>query len=120
MKEDPNKIIIYAGIKGENEDFITDNYYIFDTKENSIDLINKWTTKIMRYTGTRWRNHSLSKREPAGFHFAKNTNFLEIPKEIEIEGYDKENEINILIDYKNNVHFINQEKKTVDIFKGDN
>ena len=119
MKEDPNKIIIYAGIKGENEDFITDNYYIFDTKENSIDLINKWTTKIMRYTGTRWRNHSLSKREPAGFHFAKNTNFLEIPKEIEIEGYDKENEINILIDYKNNVHFINQEKKTVYIFKGD-
>ena len=120
MKEDPNKIIIYAGIKGENEDFITDNYYIFDTKENSIDLINKWTTKIMRFTGTRWRNYTLSKRDPAGFHFAKNSNFLEIPKEIEIEGYDKENDINILIDYKNNVHFINQEKKTVDIFKGDN
>ena len=120
MKDDPNKIIIYSGIKGENEDFITDNYYIFDTKENTIDLIDKWSTKIMRFTGTRWRNYSLSKRDPAGFHFAKNSNFLEIPKEIEIEGYEKENEINLLIDYKNNVHFINQEKKTIDIFKGDN
>ena len=120
MKEDNNKILIYAGIKGENEDFITDIYYIFDTKENSIDIINKWNTKIMRFTGTRWRNYTLSKRDPAGFHFAKNSNFLEIPKGFEIEGYEKDNDINLLIDYKNNVHFINQEKKVVDIFKGDN
>ena len=117
MKNDNNKILIYAGIKGENEDFITDNYYIFDAKEKSIDLIKKWDTKIMRFTGTRWRNYSLSKRDPAGFHFAKNSNFLEIPKGLEIEGYKNENEINILMDYKNNVHFINLEKKFVDIFK---
>ena len=116
-KNDNNRIIIYAGIKGENEDFITDSYYIFDTKENSIDLINKWDTKMLRFTGTRWRNYTLSKRDPTGFHFAKNSNFLEIPKNFEIDGY--ENELNILIDYKNNVHFINQEKKLVDIFKGD-
>ena len=120
MKNDNNKILIYAGIKGENEDFITDNYYIFDAKEKSIDLIKKWDTKIMRFTGTRWRNYSLSKRDPAGFHFAKNSNFLEIPKGLEIEGYKNENEINILMDYKNNVHFINLEKKFVDIFKGEN
>ena len=119
MKNDNNKILIYAGIKGENEDFITDNY-IFDAKEKSIDLIKKWDTKIMRFTGTRWRNYSLSKRDPAGFHFAKNSNFLEIPKGLEIEGYKNENEINILMDYKNNVHFINLEKKFVDIFKGEN
>ena len=116
-KENNNKILIYSGIKGENEDFITDNYYIFDTKENTIDIINKWNTKILRFTGTRWRNYTLSKRDPAGFHFAKNSNFLELPKGIEIEGYG--NEINLLIDYKNNVHFINQEKKLIDIFKGD-
>ena len=120
MKTNNNKILIYAGIKGENEDFITDNYYIFDPKENSINLIKKWDTKIMRFTGTRWRNYSLSKRDPAGFHFAKNSNFLEIPKGFEIEDYKTENEINLLIDYKNNVHFINLEKKFVDIFKGDN
>ena len=72
---------------------------------------------MLRFTGTRWRNYTLSKRDPTGFHFAKNSNFLEIPKNFEIDGY--ENELNILIDYKNNVHFINQEKKLVDIFKGD-
>ena len=115
-----NKILIYAGIKGENEDFITDNYYIFDANNNSIDLINKWDTKIMRFTGTRWRNYTMSKRDPSGFHFAKNSNFIEIPKELEIEGYEKEEGLKILIDYKNNVHFINLEKKIVDIFKGDN
>ena len=115
-----NKILIYAGIKGENEDFITDNYYIFDANNNSIDLINKWDTKIMRFTGTRWRNYTMSKRDPSGFHFAKKSNFIEIPKELEIEGYEKEEGLKILIDYKNNVHFINLEKKIVDIFKGDN
>ena len=119
MKNENNKILIYAGIKGENEDYITNNYYIFDCKENSIDLINKWDTKMMRFTGTRWKNYTLSKRDPAGFHFAKNSNFLEIPKELEIEGYENEGDINLLIDYKNNVHFINQEKKIIDIFKGD-
>ena len=119
MKNDNNKILIYAGIKGENEDFIKDYYYIFDSKKNTIDLINKWDTKIMKFTGTRWKNHKLSKRDPAGFHFAKNSNFLEIPGELEIEGYENEGDINLLIDYKNNVHFINQEKKIIDIFKGD-
>ena len=60
---------------------------------------------MLRFTGTRWRNYTLSKRDPAGFHFAKNSNFLEKPKGIEIDGY--ENDINLLIDYKNNVHFVN-------------
>ena len=119
MNDNKDKILIYAGIKGENEDFIVNNYYIFDTKENAIDIINKWSSKMFRFTGTRWRNYILSKRDPAGFHFAKNSNFLEIPKGIEIDGYENENGINLLIDYKNNVHFVNQEKKTIDIFKGD-
>ena len=119
MNDNKDKILIYAGIKGENEDFIVNNYYIFDTKENAIDIINKWNSKMFRFTGTRWRNYTLSKRDPAGFHFAKNSNFLEIPKGIEIDGYENENGINLLIDYKNNVHFVNQEKKTIDIFKGD-
>ena len=74
---------------------------------------------MMRFTGTRWKNYTLSKRDPAGFHFAKNSNFLEIPKELEIEGYENGGDINLLIDYKNNIHFINQEKKIIDIFKGD-
>jgi hypothetical protein len=116
-KENMDKILIYAGIKGDNEDFITEHYYLYDTKENSIDLIKKWNNKIMKYTRTSWRNYKLSRREPAGFHFAKNSNFLDLPKGIIIDGYDEN--INLLIDYKNNVHFIDQDKKIIDIFKGD-
>ena len=117
FKENTDKILIYAGIKGDNEDFITEHYYLYDTKENSIDLIKKWESKILKNTRTTWRNYSLSKRDPQGFHFAKNSNFLVLPKGIKIDGYDED--INLLIDYKNNVHFINQDKKSIDIFKGD-
>ena len=116
-KENLDKILIYAGIKGDNEDFITEHYFLYDTKENSIDLIKKWDNKILKYTRTAWRNYTLGRREPAGFHFAKNSNFLELPKGVQIDGYD--DDIDLLIDYKNNVHFINQEKKKIDIFKGD-
>ena len=118
-KENLDKILIYAGIQGDNEDFITEHYYLYDSKDNSIDLIKKWANKILKYSSSRWRNYNLSKRDPSGFHFAKNSNFLELPKGVKIEGYD-EDDINLLIDYKNNVHFINQEKKTIDIFKSDN
>ena len=117
FKENTDKILIYAGIKGDNEDFITEHYYLYDTKENCIDLIKKWESKILKNTRTTWRNYSLSKRDPQGFHFAKNSNFLDLPKGIKLDGYDEG--INLLIDYKNNVHFINQEKKSIDIFKGD-
>ena len=117
MKNDNNKILIYAGIKGENEDFIKDYYYIFDSKKNTIDLINKWDTKIMKFTGTRWKNYKLSKRDPAGFHFAKNSSFLKLPKKAKIEDY--EGDIFLMMDYRNNVHFIDQDKMCIDIYKSD-
>ena len=116
-KENKDKILIYSGIQGENEDYITDYYYLYDTKENSIDLVEKWENRILRYTGSRWRNSNLTKKDPSGFHFAKNSNFLRLPKIVNIEGYD--DELYLLMDYKNNVHFINQDQKSIDIYKGD-
>ena len=117
-KEDNNKILLYAGIQGnDNEDYVIDNYYLFDTRDNSIDLIEKWNNKIMKYVGSRWRFSNLSKKDPAGYHFAKNSNFLKLPKSVNIEGY--ENDIYLLMDYKNNVHFIDQDEKAIDIFKSD-
>ena len=71
----------------------------------------------MKYVGSRWRFSNLGKKDPAGYHFAKNTNFLKLPKSLNIEGYY--NDIYLLMDYKNNVHFINQEKKKIDIFRSD-
>ena len=115
--EDDNKILLYAGIQGDNEDYISDSYYLFDTKDNSIDLIEKWYSKIMKYVSSRWRNSNLTKKDPSGYHFAKNSNFLKLSKNINIEGY--EDDIYLLMDYKNNVHFINQEQKTIDIYKSE-
>ena len=116
-KEDNNKILLYAGIQGNNEDYVIDNYYLYDTKDNSIDLIEKWNNKVMKYVGSRWRYSNLSKKDPPGYHFAKNSNFLKLPKSDIIEGY--ENDIYLLMDYKNNVHFIDQDEKAIDIFKSD-
>ena len=115
-KDDDNKIIIYGGIQGENEDFIVD-YYLYDTIDNSLDLINKWDNKILKYVGSRWRNSNLSKKDPSGFHFAKNSNFLKLPQKAKIEDY--EGDIYLMMDYRNNVHFIDQDKQCIDIFKSD-
>ena len=115
-EEDKNKILIYGGIQGENEDFVID-YYLYDTKENSIDLINRWDNKILKYVGSRWRNSNLSKKDPIGYHFAKNSNFLKLPQKAKIEDY--EGDIYLMMDYRNNVHFIDQEQKCIDIYKSD-
>ena len=36
-----DKIHIYAGIQGEEEEFITEYYLVYDTKNNTIDKIKK-------------------------------------------------------------------------------
>ena len=120
-KNNPNKVMIYSGIQGENEDFINDFYLLYDAKENSMDKIDKWNVDQYKYYGKRWKNYVLRKKDPPGFHFAKNSNFLKIPGDIKIEGYEnnKEEYIDVLIDYKVNVHFIFQDKKKIDIYRGD-
>ena len=116
-KEDKNKILIYGGIQGDNEDFIIDYYYLYDTKDNSIDLVDKWTNRILKYVGSRWRNSNLTKKDPPGFHFAKNSNFLKLPQKAKIDEYD--GEIYLMMDYKNNVHLIEKKKKYIDVYKSD-
>ena len=115
--EDKNKILIYCGIQGENEDYIIDYYLLYDTKENTLDLIDKWHNNILKYVGSRWRNSNLSKKDPLGYHFAKNSNFLKLPKKAKIEDYD--GDIYLMMDYRNNVHFIDQEQKFIDIYKNE-
>jgi len=61
-----NKILIYTGIQGEKEDYITDYYYLYDTKENSIDLVEKWENRVLSFAGSRWRNSNLTKNYPSG------------------------------------------------------
>ena len=111
-KNKEEEIMIYNGIKGEDEEFINDYYLIYNTKKNEIKKIKSWETKQFKLIGKKWKNYILKKTDLQGFHFAKNTKFLNINN---LEGYSN---LNILIDYKNNFHFIDQNKEEIDIYRG--
>ena len=118
-KHNNNQILIYSGIQGENEDFITDYYLLYDTKNNTMDKIDKWNLNQYKYIGNDWRDYEIKINDPKGFHFAKNSNFILMPKNAIPEGYDDNDLIDILIDYKNNVHFIIQKNQQIDIYRGE-
>ena len=118
FRQNPNEILIYCGIKGEDEDFIMEYYLLYNTKNNSMDKISKWNMQQYKSIGKKWKNYNLKNNDPKGFHFAKNTRFLSLPKG-NYEGYNERDPIDILIDYKNNVHYILQEKQKIDVYRSD-
>ena len=111
-KNKEEEIMIYNGIKGEEEEFITDYYIIYKTKKNEIKKIKSWENKQFKLIGKKWKNYILKKTDLQGFHFAKNTKFLNLNN---LEGFS---DLNILIDYKNNFHFIDQNKEEIEIYRG--
>ena len=118
-KQNMNKILIYSGIQGEDEEFVTDYYLIYDVKANTMDKIRKWDINQYKYMGQKWKDYEAKNNDPKGFHFAKNSRFVTIPQNCVPEGYNEDDIIDILIDYKNNVHFITQEKQQIDIYRGE-
>ena len=118
-RNNPNLIFIYCGIQGDDEDFITEYYLIYDAVKNSMDKINKFNVQQYKNMGKNWKNYVLKNNDPKGFHFAKNSRFISLPKKFVCDGYNENDLIDILIDYKNNVHFILQEKEKIDIYRGE-
>ena len=118
-KHDKNKILIYCGIQGEDEEFITEYYLLYDTINNSMDKINKWDIKQYKSFGKIWREYNLTENDPKGFHFAKNSNFILLDENCIINGYNEKEKIDIMIDYKNNVHIISQDKEQIDIYRSE-
>ena len=110
-KNNENEILIYCGIKGDDEDFITDYYLIYNVKNNSMDKIKAWEIKQFKSYGKKWKNYFLKKTDPKGFHFAKNTRFLNTNN-------NNEDNLNYLIDYKNNIHIIDQDNEKIEIYRG--
>jgi hypothetical protein len=119
FRQNPNQILIYCGIHGEEEDFVTEYYLLYDAKNNTMDKINKWNIQQFKSFGKRWKPYNLKKTDPKGFHFAKNNRFILLPRGNVYEGYNERDPIDILIDYKNNVHYILQEKQKIDIYRND-
>ena len=118
FRQNPDQILIYCGIQGDEEDFVTEYYLLYDAKNNSMDKISKWNMQQYKNIGKRWKNYNFKKNDPKGFHFAKNTRFLLLPKG-SYEGYNDRDPIDIMIDYKNNVHYILQEKQKIDVYRSD-
>ena len=115
----PNLIMIYCGIQGDEEDFITEYYLIYDAQKNTMDRINKWNVQQYKSMGKNWKSYIFKKNDPKGFHFAKNSRFLKLPMNNNYEGYNYKDNIDVLIDYKNNVHFILQDKQKIDIYRNE-
>ena len=118
-KNDKNKILIYCGIQGEDEEFITEYYLLYDTINNSINKINKWEVNQYKNLGKIWKEYNLTEDDPKGFHFAKNSNFISLDENINIFGYNDKRKKDIMIDYKNNVHIISQDKEKIDIYRSE-
>ena len=118
-RNDPNLILIYCGIQGDEEDFVTEYYLIYDSVKNTMDKINKFNLQQFKYLGKKWKNYTLKNSDQKGFHFAKNSRFLKLPKNNNYEGYNSYDDIEVLIDYKNNVHFIQQDKQKIDVYRNE-
>ena len=118
-KQNQNQILIYCGIQGDEEDFVTEYYLLYDSRNNTMDKIDKWDMQQYKNMGKKWKNYNFKKNDPKGFHFAKNSRFLLMPKNGSYEGYNEKDPIDILIDYKNNVHYIQQDKEKIDIYRSD-
>ena len=110
-----NKIIIYSGIQGENEEYITDYYYIFDTINKTFSKVNKCITNQYKYNLYKWKKYKDNEKELKGFHFSKNSNFLILPKDVTIKNYHEN--MAVLIDYTNNIHFIDDKLNIFDIYR---
>ena len=110
-----NKIIIYSGIQGENEDYIVDYYYIFDTINKTFSKVNKCVTNQYKYNLYKWKKYKDNERDLKGFHFSKNSNFLILPKDVVIKNYPEN--MAVLIDYTNNIHFIDDKLNIFDIYR---
>ena len=115
FENETNKIIIYSGIQGENEDYIINYYYIFDTINKTFNKVNKCVTNQYKYNLYKWKKYKDNELDLKGFHFSKNSNFLILPKDVIIKNYPEN--MAVLIDYANNIHFIDDKLSIIDIYR---
>ena len=81
--------------------------------------VEKFFTNQYKYMNQKWKEYEIKSNDPKGFHYAKNSRFILLPENCVPEGYKGDDIIDILIDYKNNIHFILQEKQKIDIYRGE-
>ena len=119
----PDCIYLYCGIKKihSNDKKEEDKILKFDTKNNKIETIKNIKFTEYKFIGSRWRKSDVSDT----FEFERNNNFLELPPHLNNSKntsnvYVRNCESNnnkVLIDSKNNVHFLFYDSKNAEIFR---
>ena len=118
-EKEPDCIYLYCGIKNNNNN--EDKIVKFDTKNNKIEIVKNIKFTEYKFIGSRWRKSDVSDR----FEFERNNNFLELPPHLSHSKdtsnvflkHLESNNIKVLIDSKNSVHFLFYDSKNVEIFR---
>jgi hypothetical protein len=116
-------IYLYCGTKKNqnNDKKVEDKIVKFDTKNNKIEIVKNIKFTEYKFIGSRWRKSDVSDR----FEFERNNNFLELPPHLSHSKdtsnvflkHLESNNIKVLIDSKNSVHFLFYDSKNVEIFR---
>ena len=114
--KDPNKIFIYGGKKGieeNDENIIEGYYYIYDIEKNNFEKIDNVVYNIKkeykRFTVKKYEEEKNKKN----YFFNKQKQFIEIPEEYD---FDKNNEnLGVNIDFDNNIHFLTKKRNCVNV-----
>ena len=113
--KEPNKIFIYGGKKGieeNDENIIEGYYYIYDIEKNNFEKIENVIYNIKkeykRFTVKKYEEENKKK-----YFFNKQKQFIEILDEYNL---DKNNEnIGVIIDFDNNIHFLTKKRNCINV-----
>ena len=127
FKEEYNYIYLYCGIKYNDDKLIEENIIKFDTETNKINIVKDFGFNYTQYKfiGSRWRKCDITSEKERRFIFEKNTNFVQLPdidnnsnNDVCINTNNLEfNNVKVLIDNDNNVHYIFYDSKNIEIFR---
>ena len=110
--KEQNTIFIYGGKHGLNDTLIEEYYYAYDVEKNSFEKIDNIFYNIKK----EYKRFSVKKYQEEikkGFIFDKQKQIIELDEEYEFEK-NKEN-IGIIIDSDNNIHFLTKNRNYVNI-----
>ena len=111
--KEPDKIFIYGGKNGINNDIIEGYYFIYDIEKNNFEKIENLDYKIKK----EFKRFSTKKyqEESKKYFFDKQKQFIELPEHLD---FDKNNEnICATIDYDNNIHFLTNNRNQINLYQ---
>ena len=110
--KEPNKIFIYGGKYGLNDTLIEGYYYIYDIENNNFEKVENVFYNIKkeykRFTVKKYQEETKK-----GYFFDKQKQFIELNEENEFDK-NKEN-IGVIIDSDNNVHFLTKNRNYINL-----